>query len=107
MCTNKTPENGLDLLNNLSSVYVDDSSTEYHISSKRWSVEVMAPDEHYYPLRGEWSSSDLVDFVKMYPLDDPNCYIVFTYRNEECILTFVPNEFEVVLVDGVYDVHFI
>ena len=100
---------GMSVLNNDSTVYVVDGNTEYQVSNKNWTVEVAAPDGHFYPLKSNWEISDLIHFIEMFPFEDPDleCQLIFTYSSSDESFAFTPIGYSVFLTDGVYDVYFI
>ena len=66
-----------------------------YVMGKSWKVCVEAPDGHIYKLNKQvWNAVDLVDFAARYPLDDPNCTLMFIYNDPDDFETvcFVPQE---------------
>ena len=59
------------------------------VIGKGWEVCVEAPDGHTYKLNKKfWNAVDLVEFASRYPLEDPNCTLMFIYNE--------PDDFETV-----------
>lgn len=97
---------GLVMLNNRSAVYVVDGNTEYHVTPTNCRVEVVAPDGWSYPLKGSWTAVDLVSFMKVYPLEDPDCSLLFTLSAGDESVTLEVTEYTVLLDEGEYNVYF-
>ena len=64
-----------------------------YVMGQNWKVCVEAPDGYIYNLNKQiWNAVDLVDFAARYPLDDPNCTLMFIFPDDFETVCFVPQE---------------